>query len=168
MTDSLDLQDDTAIIRFEGRDEAIPLVLSLAQGAKRQICIMSPNIDATLFDTPEFVACLKKLALSSPRAEIKIIAQKTKINVQRGHRLIPLVQHLTSSIHVRTPDSQHMDIQNILILIDDVAYLKCPRASYYDGTACFYDRLEVQRLQSQFDGIWVHGTADMSIRRLHL
>ena len=168
MTDSLDLQDDTTLIRFEGRDEAIPLVLSLVQRAKRQICIIGPNIDATLFDTPEFVACLKELALSSPRAEIKIIAQATKINVQRGHRIIPLAQHLTSSIHLRKPDSQHSKIQNILLLVDDFAYLKCPRAAYYEGTACFYDRLEVQMLQSQFNDIWDHSTADLSIRRLHL
>ncbi|KKN53655.1 hypothetical protein LCGC14_0600420, partial [marine sediment metagenome] len=132
------------------------------------ICIMGPNIDATLFDTPEFVECLKNLAISSSRAEIKIIVKNTKANVQQGHRVIPLAQHLTSSIHVRTPDSQHSDIQNILILIDDFAYLKCPRASYYEGSACFYDRLTVQRLQSQFDDIWAHATADMSIRRLHL
>tara|TARA_R110001583_G_scaffold785_9_gene7331 strand:+ start:2796 stop:3302 length:507 start_codon:yes stop_codon:yes gene_type:complete len=168
MGDDLDLQGSTKLIRFEGRDEAIPLALSLTQRAKRQICIIGPTIDSTLFDTPEFVECLKKLALSSSKSEIKIIAQKTKTNVQRGHRLIPLAQHLTSSIHVRTPDNQHLDIQNILVLIDDFAYLKCPRANYYSGTACFYDRLEVQRLQSQFDDNWTRGTADMSIRRLHL
>ncbi len=168
MTDSLDLHDDTALIRFEGREQAIPLVLSLAQAAKRQICIMGPTLDAPLFDTLEFVACVKSLAISSPRAQIKIIASKTKVNVQRGHRIIPLAQHLTSSVHLRKPDSQHLNIENILILIDDFAYLKCPRASYYHGTACFHDRLEVQRLQAQFDNIWLHGTADMSIRRLHL
>jgi len=168
MTNSLDLQDDTTLIRFEGRDEAIPLALSLAQRAKRQICIIGPNIDATLFDTAEFVESLKQLVLSSPRAEIKIIAQATKINVQRGHRVIPLAQHLTSSIHVRKPDSQHSDIQNLLLLVDDFAYLKCPRATYYEGTACFYDRLEVQKLQTRFDNIWNHGTVDLTIRRLHL
>jgi len=168
MTDSLDLQDDRALIRFEGRDEAIPLVLSLVQRAKRQICIIGPNIDATLFDTPEVIECLKNLALSSPRAEIKIIAQTTKINVQRGHRMIPLVQHLTSSIHLRKPDSQSSKIQNILLLVDDFAYLKCPRAAYYEGTACLYDRLEVQRLQSEFNDIWNHSTANLSIRRLHI
>tara|TARA_R110002050_G_scaffold1244_2_gene8512 strand:- start:39727 stop:40233 length:507 start_codon:yes stop_codon:yes gene_type:complete len=168
MTDSPDLQSNTALLRFEGRDEAIPLALSLAQTAKRQICIMGPNIDAILFDSPEFVACLKKLALSSPRAEIKIISQATKVNVQRGHRIIPLAQHLTSSVHIRKPDSLHSNIQNILLLVDDEAYLKCPRATHYEGTACFYDRLEMQGLQSQFDAIWSHSTADMSIRRLHL
>lgn len=168
MTDSNDLQNNTRLLHFEGRDEAIPLILSLAQRAKRQICIIGPNIDAALFDTPEFVECLKKLALSSPRAEIKIIAQATKINVQQGHRVIRLAQHLTSSIHLHKPDSQYSKIQNILLLVDDFAYLKCPRATYYEGTACFYDRLEVQMLQSQFNDIWGHSTADLSIRRLHL
>ena len=129
---------------------------------------MGPNIDATLFDTPEFVEGLKTLALSSPRAEIKIIAQATKINVQRGHRVIPLAQHLTSSIHLHKPDTQRAKIQNILLLIDDFAYFKCPRATIYEGTACFYDRLEVQGLQAQFNDIWEHSTADLSIRRLHL
>jgi len=168
MDDSLDLQDDTTLIRFEGRDEAIPLALSLAQRAKRQICILGPNIDAILFDTLEFVECLKNLAISSSRAEIKIIAHKTKFNVQHGHRIIALAQHLTSSIQLRTLDSQYSEIQNIVILVDDFAYLKCARTNYYQGTACFYDRFEVRRLQSQFDDIWVRATADMSIRRLHL
>lgn len=168
MTEYPDLQDDTALIRFEGREDAIPLVLSLAQRAKRQICIIGPDIDAPLFDTVDFVACIRKFALSSPRAEIKIIANKTKINVQHGHRIIPLAQHLSSSIRVRKPDSQHSNIQNILVLVDDFAYLKCPRAGYYEGTACFYDRAKVQALQTQFDDVWLHGTADMSIRRLHL
>jgi len=115
MTNTPDLQNDTALIRFEGREEAIPLVLSLAQSAKRQICIMGPNIDGPLFDTIEFVECIRRLALSSPRTEIKVIAQETKSNVQRGHRIIPLGQHLTSSIHIRKPDSQHSSIQNILV-----------------------------------------------------
>jgi len=168
MTNTPDLQNDTALIRFEGREEAIPLVLSLAQSAKRQICIMGPNIDGPLFDTIEFVECIRRLALSSPRTEIKVIAQETKSNVQRGHRIIPLGQHLTSSIHIRKPDSQHSSIQNILVLVDDFAYLKCPRANYYQGTACFYDRLEVRRLRSQFDNIWLHASPDISIRRINL
>lgn len=168
MNYSSDLQDDTAIIRFEGREEAIPLVFNLVQRAKRQICIIAPNIDATLFDTVEFVECIRQLAVSSPRAKIKIIAQKTKVNVQHGHRIIPLAQHLTSSIHIRKPDSEHSNIQSVLVLIDDFAYFKCPKATYYEGVACFYDRLEVRRLQSQFDNIWLHAAADMTIRSLHL
>jgi hypothetical protein len=168
MVDDLDLQGNTKLIRFDGRDEAIPIALSLAQRAKRQICILGPNIDATLFDTPEFVACLKNLALSGPRVEIKIIAQASKINVQRGHRIIPLAQHLTSYIHLHKSDSQRSSIQNILLLVDDYAYLKCPKATHYEGTACFYDRLEVQRLQAEFNDIWDHSSVDLSIRRLHI
>jgi hypothetical protein len=163
-----DLLNDTALIHFEDRQKAIPLALSVAQSAKRQICIMGRDIDRPLFDTVEFVECIRQLALSSPRAQIKILAQKTKGNVKSGHRIIPLSQQLSSLIHVRTPDIQHSNIQNILILADDFAYLKCPKANYYQGTACFYDRLEVRHLQSKFDDIWSHATVDMSIRRLHL
>ena len=168
MSDTPDLQSMPELIRFEGREEAIPLVLSLAQKAKRQICILGPDIDSVLFDTPEFIECLRQFSVSTSRAQIKIIASKTKLNVQRGHRIIPLAQHLTSSIHVREPDPQHKNIQHILFLVDDFAYFKCPRATRYEGTASTYNRFEVQRLQSEFDEVWQHSAANMSIRRFHI
>ncbi len=155
-------------IRFDGREQAIPLVIELAQQATYRICILGRNIDPVLFDNPEFVECASRLARRSPRSEIRIIAQSTKTNMQQGHRLITLVQHLSSDIHIRNPEKQQQTIQQTLFLVDDFAYLLCPRATQYTGFANHYDRLEVRELALQFNDLWQHSKADRSVRRLTL
>jgi len=161
-------QSKSERICFEGRDEARALVLDIAQQAKRQICIFGRDIDAILFDNPEFINYLQELALRSARTEIRILVHNTLVNVQRDHRLIPLAQHLTSTIHIHTTAKQHRDAQQTLLLVDDFAYLNCPRATVYDGFACLYDRLEVRQLQKTFDDMWSQSSSDVGIRRLNL
>lgn len=168
MSDTPYPQSKSERLRFEGRDEAKALVLEMAQQAKRQICIFGRDIDSILFDNPEFIDCIQNLALQSSRTEIKILVHDTLVNVQRDHRLIPLAQHLTSSIHIHTTAKQHRDSQQTLLLVDDFAYLKCPRATVYDGFACLYDRLEVRQLQKTFDDMWGQSSPDIGIRRLSL
>jgi len=161
-------QSKSERIRFEGRDEARQLVLQMALEAKRQICIYGRDIDAILFDRPEFIDCVSELARRSPRTEIKILVHDTLANVQNDHRLIPLAQHLSSSIHIHNTAKQHRDFQQTTLLVDDFANLVCPRARVYDGSACLYDRLETRQLQKKFDEQWQQSTPDISIRRLHL
>jgi len=161
-------QSKSERIRFEGRDEARALVLEIAQQAQRQICIYGRDIDSILFDNPEFIDCVRNLALKSTRTEIKILVHDSSVNVQRDHRLLPLAQHLTSSIHIHNTAMQHRDSQQTLLLVDDFAYLNCPRATVYDGFACLYDRLEVRQLQKTFDELWSQSSPDVGMRRLNL
>ena len=153
-------------IRFDGREEAIPLVIELANQAKHRLCILGRNIDPVLFDNSDFIDSASRLARRSPRSEIRIIAQSTKMNMQQGHRLIELAQHLSSDIHIRNPEKQEQTIQQTLLLVDDFAYLICPRATQYSGFANQYDRLEVRELSMQFNDLWQHSKADRAVRRL--
>lgn len=155
-------------IRFDGREEAVSLVIKLAEQAKHRICILGRNIDHVLFDNPEFIECVSRLARRSPRSEIRILAQSTKTNMQQGHRLIELAQHLASDIHIRNPEKQDQSIQHTWFLVDDFAYLICPRSTQYNGFANHYDRLEVREFSIQFNDLWQHSKADRSVRRLTL
>jgi len=167
MTDS-DLPSKQDRISFEGREQATKLVLELALLAKRQVCIFGQDIDKILFDTREFVDCISSLARKSHRVQIKIIAHNTQVNIQNGHRLIELKRRLSSSIHIRNTDREHRDLQQTLLLIDDFAYLICPRAIRYDGTASSYDRLEVREQQALFNTLWDLATPDINVRELRI
>lgn len=153
-------------ILFDGREQAKKLVLSLAQQARRQICIFGKNIDQALYDNQDFLDCVSKLARRSARTEIRIIVHETVTNVQSDHRLIPLAQRLTSSIHIRTTARQHRNLQQTLLIVDDNGYLICPKATRYQGRCSFDDQLETRNLQALFDTIWHSGTADSTLRRL--
>ena len=163
-----DLPSKIERIRFEGREQARDIALELTLLAKKQICIFGQDVDSTLFDTQEFVECLSTLARKSHRVQIKIIAHNTQVNIQNGHRLIELKRRLSSSIHIRKTDHEHHDLQQTLLLIDDFAYLLCPRATRYEGTASHYDRLEVREQQSLFNKLWDLATPDLNVRELRI
>jgi hypothetical protein len=168
MNDSSYPQSKSELLRFEGRDEAQAIALLMAQQAKRQICILGRDIDHALFDKQEFVDCISDLARRSPTTQVRILVHDTRLNQQNGHRLIPLAQHLTSSIHIHNTAKQHRDLQTTQLLVDDFAYLSCPRAAQYDGYANLYDRLEVRQLQQKFDELWQQSSPDITVRRLDL
>jgi len=166
MTDTNHQNSTDKRLLFDGREQAAQLVLSLAQKAHRQICILGSNIDHALFDQQEFVTCVSDLARRSPKTEIKIIVHDTSLNMQHDHRLIELSQRLTSSIHIRNTARQHRDLQQTLLLVDDFGYLLCPRSTRYEGRCHFNDRLETRNLQALFDDVWQSGSPDSSLRRL--
>ena len=68
----------------------------------------------------------------------------------------------------KTPDVRYHEYAAQGHVIDDFAYLVCPRAKIYECSACLYDRSEVRQLQKEFDDQWQQSTPDVSIRRLHL
>lgn len=161
-------QSKSDAIRFEGRVEAKALVLQIAQQAKKQICIFGKDIDTVLFNQAELIHIISDLARQGHNTKIKILVHDTATNVQFDHRLIPLAQHLTSSIFIHNTAKQHRQAQNTQILVDDFAYLNCPHTTVYSGYACLYDRLELRKLQKIFNEQWEQSSPDINIRRLNL
>ncbi len=160
--------DTTKRIPFSGREEAKSLVQTMAEQAKIQICIQGINIDPFLFDSVSFLDSVKRLVLRSRHTTVRILVHDTRINIQHDHRLIALAQQFSSSIFIHNSAKMHRDSQHTLLLVDDHAYLHCPRATQYEGTAHFYDRKAVRDWQHQFDLCWEHSEVDSSVRRLHL
>ncbi len=160
--------DTTKRIQFSGREEARSVVQSMASQAKTQICIQGIDIDPILFDSAPFLDSVKRLVLRSRHTTIRILVHDTRINVQHDHRLLALAQQFSSSIFIHNPSNVHRDSQHTLLLVDDHAYLYCPRATQYEGTAHFDDRMTVRDWQRQFDLCWEQSEVDSTVRRLHL
>lgn len=167
MTDSYP-QSRSERIRFERREEAKKLVLKMAQQARLEICILGQNIDQVLFDNESFIEFVSQLARRNSRTRVRVLVHDTMHNVQNDHRLIALAQKLTSSIYIHNTARQHRTLQKTQLLIDDFAYLICPRSTQYQGSAALYDRLEVRQLKQEFNDMWDQSSTDISIRHLSL
>jgi len=168
MTDSLSASDADPTIYFDGREQATALALQLIQQARREICFFGANIDAVLFDHIETLDCMSEFARRSDRTSIKLVVHSTQKNIQNSHGIIPLVQRLTSSIHIHTTDRQHHDLNQMFLLIDDDAYLYCQHNDAYEGRASLDDRQEVRSLKQTFASIWDHSVNDVNTRRLNI
>ncbi len=164
----LSTENASELIQFDGRESAQSLALQLAQQARREICFFGQSIDPVLFDNSAMIDCLSEFARRNDKTVIKFVVDNTQNNVANGHRLLPLAQRLTSSIHIHSTAPQHKNENQMFMLVDDSAYLYCPNRQRYSGKACLHDVLTVRNLKQDFTEIWNHSNVDINARQIHI
>lgn len=142
--------------------------LKLTAQTRRNIVILSRDLDASVFGTEEFVELISELARSSRYAEIKILVKNTRHLVETGHRLAKLSQRLSSKISLRKlavePDNADMGF----MLCDTNALLYKNEEDNYQGFANFDAAVEVKRLRDTFDYVWEYGEIEPDLQVLSI
>ncbi|NQZ54071.1 MAG: hypothetical protein HRT93_07445 [Piscirickettsiaceae bacterium] len=168
MNDDHSTEQSNQLIQFDGREQAKSLALQLTQQAQREICFFGNNLDPILFDNIEFVDCISEFARRSDKTTVKFLVHSTQANIQNGHRLLPLIQRLTSSINLHITAKQHQGLTQMFMLVDNIAYFYYPNSLRYQGRACFYDPSDVRDLKKTFSSMWDQSSRDIMTRRLNI
>ena len=155
-------------IEFETRAELERLGLAMAQQTQRELDIVSRHLDPAIYDDDDFVAAVKRLALGSRRARIRLLVTDSRPLLARGHRLLDLAARLSSFIELRVPAPQHKDFNEAMLLADKQGYVHRRHADRFDGNANFSDRRTCAALSERFEEMWERGAPDPNFRRLHI
>ena len=148
-------------------DNALAAARLVAQ-ARRELSILSRDLDKPVFDNREILDGLKELALRSHLSRIRIVIQDHERVVKQGRRIIELARRLTSSLEIRLPSDDWRDFPENFLLADRHGYLHRPLSTRYDANADFHSPLVVQRLSQRFEEIWENGRVGSELRRLYL
>jgi predicted GNAT family N-acyltransferase len=142
--------------------------LDLAQQCRRQLRLLSSDLDPELYDSPEFAAALTQLARSSRVAEIRILVLEVRPIVQRGHALLELQRRLSSNVHMRRADCAPTDIRENYLVADQrgvLCYaLREPELAWAD----YNNQPLATDYAAQFDELWGRAIDDPELRLLHL
>jgi len=142
--------------------------VKLAAKARRNIAILTRDLDALVYADTHFVNTISKLARSSTHAHIQILIKDTKPAIERGHPLIRLAQRLSSKISVRKMTVE-MDKKEIgFMLCDRDGLLYKNDESTYRGFANFAALREVKQLREQFDYVWQYGEIEPEFQILYI
>jgi len=155
-----------AEIAINSRDMALQAVMSLAQQAKLQIRLFSPNLESALYDQEKVIKHLSNLARRNPHTSIQILVSDSHNAVKNGHRLLQLAQRLSSSIEIRRPIRQHQALNQSMLLADALGYVFLEQPERFVGRCNFYDSITVKALSDVFREAWNHSTPDPEIRNL--
>jgi hypothetical protein len=151
---------------LEGITDFREHALKLCQTARRDIIILSQDLDTQLYEDKAFINFVSQLARSSRNAQIKLLIKNTKPAIASGHQLIRLAQRLSSKIFVRKlviePDNKDMgfmccDTNGLLYKNDD---------GIYKGFANYHALREVKQLREQFNYIWQYAEQDPELQIL--
>ncbi len=156
--------DHALASREDNRDAAVRLV----RQARRSVELFSPDLEPALYDQTPLIDALTQLAVSGPRARIRILAKDFDRTVKEGHRLVELARRLSSYVELRKAHSDYQEHNETFLLVDDYGLLHRRHAPRFEGVFSCKAPLEVRRLRGFFDAVWDRSEPDADLRRLHL
>ena len=160
---------DSKLTLIETSAQAHYSVLELLGLARREICIYTRDLDATLFDTPEALEALRRVSTAGRGASVRILVQDPSIAVQQNHRLIGLAQRLTSVFALRVPiEETDLQYAPAFLLNDQRGYYFRPLGSRFDGESNTYSPGKHKQLLDYFDQVWERAEPSAELRRLEL
>ena len=171
------MKSDNKIHNFKASDNDISLSskdgvkvmnIALTQQASRNIDIISKHFDPGVFDTADFIEAIKQLSISSKFSKIRILINDSAHMTKNGHRIIELIQQLTSSIEVRKISEEYKSYNEAFSLYDGKGVIYLRYADRYNGFANFDRPRLVAELSNFFNEVWEHSCADPNLRRLHI
>lgn len=153
---------------LESRDDNRQAAALLVGQARRQIELLSPDLEPALYDQTPFLDALTQLCLSSPRARVRVLAKDFDRAVKDGHRLVELARRLSSYIELRKVHSDYQENNETFLLVDDYGLLHRRHSPRFEGSFSCKAPLEVRRLRAFFDEVWDRSEPVADLRRLHL
>ena len=155
-------------ISLTSRDEVKIINIALTQQTSRSIDIISRHLDSAVFDTADFIEAIKQLSISSKFTRIRILIKDSEPMTKQGHRIIELIQQLTSTIEVRKISEDYKSHNETFSLYDSKGVIFLYHGDRYDGFANFNRPRLVSELTNFFDEVWNHSEPDSNLRRLHI
>ena len=155
-------------ISLSSRYEANIMNIALTQKTSRNIDILSRYLDNSIYDTPDFIDAIKQLSISSKFTRIRVLIKDSNPMIKNGHRMIDLIQQLTSSIEVRVINEEYKSHLYAFSLFDGKGVIYLNHADRYEGFANFERARLVTELSNTFNEIWEHSVPDPNLRRLHI
>ncbi len=146
------LDGPTAI---ETREAAVAIVCGIVAGVRRELSIYSRALDPGLFDAPEVLEALRRLATRRQRTEIRILLQDADAP-QRAHApLIPLAQRLSSVFAFReVGDPADRGYASAYVVNDDGGYYFRTLGNRFDGEGALDAGGRARQLADSFQPVW--------------
>lgn len=142
--------------------------LRLAEQARREILILSHDLDPGYYDRQPFLDALRRLALAAPHHPVRALVFEPRAPVTRGHRLIALARQLSSRIEIRRVGDDFRDRPDAFLIADGRGYCLRRLADAQEAVADLDAPREARLLRAEFEHIWEHSDESIELRRLHL
>jgi len=142
--------------------------VQLADQARRELLIVSRDLDPDLYDQRPFLDAVRRLALATPRTPVRVLVTEPRIPVSGGHRLIELTRRLSSRISIRRIGDDFRDQADSFLVADARGYCLHRVADRHTARMELDAPREARRLCATFEQIWEQSDGDSELRRLYL
>lgn len=162
------LGDTAGEHRIEHAADAADAALALVHQARQSLRIFTRDLDAPLYSTEAFRAAVAAFARRSRYTEVRILVQDPTPAIRAHHRLIGLIQTLSTHIGVRRVAAEWADEVFAFLLADERGLLHRPYGDRFEGSVDFAAGLRALELGRWFDDVWENSAPDPEFRQLKI
>ena len=148
----------------ENRDAA----LEIARLARRELAILTRDLEPQIYDDAEVLDAIKSLALSGSRAKVRILLIDATRAIKDGNRLVELSRRLSSFVEIRKPHRDYLDIAESFIIADEKGLLYRKLATRWEGIVDPSDPMQARDRLKLFNDIWQRSHGDPETRQLRI
>lgn len=159
---------DKHLILLRSESDFRNVILEMAGQAKRTIRIYSPLLSHDLFDHAHLRDICSRLARKNRYTRVEILIFDPHRVIKNGHALLNVARKLPSSIAIRVVDPEMRQLNHEYVLVDGEGVVYRQEHDNYEGTACFYDISQCNRLARQFTASWESGILDPNLRQIRI
>lgn len=139
----------------------------LAQ-ARREILIITPDLEFARFDHEGFCRALSAFARSSRHTVTRILVGDPRLAVKEGHQLVSLTRRLSTMIEIRQIDEDHLKAVESVIVADDIGLLRCTDRDPWQGSLLPKAIPYAQRWREIFYEWWQRSDEILDFRELRI
>jgi predicted GNAT family N-acyltransferase len=152
---------------IDTREAAVAITTAVVTAARRELCIYSRNLDPGMFDTPEVMEALRRLATRQQRVDIRVLLQDAG-TPQRAHApLIGLGQRLSSVFAFREiGDPADRGYASAFLANDSGGYYFRTLGNRFDGEAALDFGGRARQLVDSFMPVWERARVVTEFRAL--
>ncbi|NOT89936.1 MAG: GNAT family N-acetyltransferase [Lysobacter sp.] len=154
---------------IDTREAAVAITTAVVTATRRELCLYSRQLDPGLFDSPEVLEALRRLATRRQRVDIRILLQDAG-TPQRAHApLIGLSQRLSSVFAFReiTDPADH-GYASAFIANDSGGYYFRTLGNRFDGEAALDFGGRARQLADGFMPVWERARIVTEFRALDI
>jgi len=142
--------------------------IELAKQACYNLDIVCRDLDHALYDNDDFHNAVKQLAISNPKAKIRLLIQNSNKAVKQGHRLVDLARRLSSFIGIRLQGKDFKEFNEAWFIVDNKAWIRRRVAGKYAADVDYCAARQLKEIAKTFDSMWNQANNDPNLRRLSM
>jgi len=163
------LGQSAGLLRLDAIDATADAVTAMASQARRELNLLTPDLEPHLYDRQDFIDAVRRLAITRRgHLPVRLLLIHSDAAPQRSLRLIELARRLTSAVQIAVVPEELAEQCDAFLLADDEGYCLRRKATPSQSLANFADPGQVRALRREFDDIWQQAEPAVTLRRLHL
>ena len=151
------------------RDEARAAILEVIGGARRELAVMTRDLDPDLFEHADVLESLKRLAIGAANVRIRFLVLEPARAATEAPRLVALAGRLSSVFAFRAPVEEiDRHLAGAFVANDRGDWYERALASRFEGEGATRARAKAAQLLGRFDEIWERSEPAADMRRLEI